>query len=73
MYNRTIKVLNEDSTFQKKNDMDSVTLFDFISPPLFVYLRINLILTYCSDFFISGGYSSVCELHGNVLTSCVNK
>lgn len=28
----------------KKNDIDSVTLIDFILPPLFVYLRINLIL-----------------------------
>lgn len=28
-------------------------MFDFISPPLFVYLRINLILTFCSDVFIS--------------------
>lgn len=70
MYNRTIKVLNEVSTFQKKNDIDSVPLFDFISPPLFVYLRINLILTYCSDFIILGGDS---EVKMNFITSCVKK
>lgn len=66
MYNRTIKVLNEDSTYKKKKWKKRMTLFDFISPPLFVYLRINLILTYCPDFIILTGGEGLKSLFVNM-------
>lgn len=36
----------------KTNGADDVALFDFVLPPWFESLRINLILTCCPDFII---------------------
>lgn len=52
----------------RENDIYSVTSFDFILPPLLVYLRINLIRTYCSELVILTGEMLVRE-HELALTA----
>lgn len=55
MYNRTIKVLNEDSTFSKRMTLTVSHCLISYRHLLFVYLRINLILTYCADLLFQEG------------------
>lgn len=63
MYNRTIKVLNEDSTFSKRMTLTVSHCLISYRHLLFVYLRINLILTYCADLLfqevVLGGISEI--------------